>query len=257
MQRQILRNHPSLILHNDIAQICAPLFKNQAICILNFIRLHKDGTASYLCDNHSWIKYYLLNGFHDIGAFEHNSDLQNTNYVTWDILHAKDPIVQYSRQAFNIKHGITLVRKHLHGHDFFNFGINNESRAAILNLLSNIDVLNNFIDLFYNKAKKLIETIKNNSFDLHHPENHNSTFKIPNRIFLGPEYNYQYLTKTEISCLNKMIKGINIPTIAKLVNVSPRTLEKHVENIKIKLGCSTQCELGYVAAKLNIDELGM
>lgn len=72
------------------------------------------------------------------------------------------------------------------------------------------------------------------------------------KIYLGPNYNYNHLTKKEISYLKSLIEGMTIPEIAQISHISPRTIEKHLENIKQKLGCTTQCELGYLIAKTGI-----
>jgi DNA-binding CsgD family transcriptional regulator len=61
------------------------------------------------------------------------------------------------------------------------------------------------------------------------------------------------LTIREQSCVYYLTKGFTFSEIAKCLYLSPRTVEKHVANIKIKLGVKTRaelifrvCELGYL-----------
>ncbi|MCH9769576.1 MAG: helix-turn-helix transcriptional regulator, partial [Gammaproteobacteria bacterium] len=75
-----------------------------------------------------------------------------------------------------------------------------------------------------------------------------------NRLYLGPEYAYQYLTRRELSVLKQLITGKTFSKISSILNISSRTVEKHAENIKLKLQCDSQCQLGYLAAKLKLDE---
>ena len=251
----ILKNHPSIVLHKDISDICHPLFQKQLFCIMNFIRLHNNGHVSYLCDNLFWIKYYLLNGYPSLGAFEKNNDFHLQEYVLWDALHDDDPIVIYSRQMFNIKHGITIIRKSNNGWDFFNFGVSEESRNVLNRLLIERESLNHFINEFYDKAKKLIKIAEKQAFDLNDFNALKLNKCIEKKLYLGPQYDYAYLTAKEITCLKYLLQGLSIPKIADIKNLSVRTIEKHIENIKQKFHCTTQFELGYLAAKLEIDLL--
>lgn len=44
-------------------------------------------------------------------------------------------------------------------------------------------------------------------------------------------------TKREIDCANLLMKGMKIKEIALALNLSPRTVETHINNLKIKLNC--------------------
>lgn len=50
-------------------------------------------------------------------------------------------------------------------------------------------------------------------------------------------------TQREIECLYHLIKGLTLKQIAKKLSISPRTVEHHLENIKIKLNCTSRAEL--------------
>jgi DNA-binding CsgD family transcriptional regulator len=61
------------------------------------------------------------------------------------------------------------------------------------------------------------------------------------------------LTLREQTCVYYLTKGFTFAEIAKHLYLSPRTVEKHIANIKIKLGVRTRaelifrvCELGYL-----------
>ena len=50
-------------------------------------------------------------------------------------------------------------------------------------------------------------------------------------------------TNRELDCAKLLIKGCRIKEIASIYNLSPRTVETHLNNLKIKLGCRDKVEL--------------
>jgi DNA-binding CsgD family transcriptional regulator len=68
--------------------------------------------------------------------------------------------------------------------------------------------------------------------------------------------NSKVLTLREQECVHYLTRGFTFPEIANKLLISPRTVETHVTNIKIKLGVKTRaelivrvCELGYLQIK--------
>lgn len=57
------------------------------------------------------------------------------------------------------------------------------------------------------------------------------------------------LTKREMECINLLTNGKSSVEIGMLLNISARTAEKHVDNIKRKLNCYKLCRLGYLVGK--------
>lgn len=53
----------------------------------------------------------------------------------------------------------------------------------------------------------------------------------------------QKLTKRELDCLFYLMRGKTMREIAASVFSSPRTVEKHIENIKMKFGCRSRSEI--------------
>lgn len=247
-----LKQHPTLTTTQDLLAICEPLYALN-IKIMNFIRVTHDRKVIYLCDHHDWIKHYLQKGYPQIGAFEHNKILIPDDYILWSSLENDDPIVIDSREIFNIHHGITLTRTHALGQDFFNFGVFEPESAIKDKLQTQVEDLQHFIDIFYEKTHILLPRAQKNFFhldDFSVAQGCNESSK--KSLYLGPEYQNQYLTPKEIACIRELVQGSTIPNIAMLMNLSHRTVEKHLENIKRKLNCHTQCQLGYVIAQLGL-----
>lgn len=70
---------------------------------------------------------------------------------------------------------------------------------------------------------------------LHPPENPSN--------YIGKEINNNYLSKREISCANLLLSGMTYKEIAIQLNLSYRTIETYIENLKQKLHCRNKTEL--------------
>ena len=51
------------------------------------------------------------------------------------------------------------------------------------------------------------------------------------------------LTVRERECASLLTKGVRTKGIAKILGISPRTVETHIENMKVKLDCYSQSQL--------------
>ena len=61
-----------------------------------------------------------------------------------------------------------------------------------------------------------------------------------------------HLTKKEVECLRFIIRGFSAKKIARILGVSSRTTEKHIENIKLKFNVKTT---GHIIATLFNSEI--
>lgn len=64
-----------------------------------------------------------------------------------------------------------------------------------------------------------------------------------NRVFLGPEFPGIYLTPREEECAIYLMQGSTLKEIAKALDLSPRTVEFYLKNIKNKLNCRTKFQM--------------
>jgi DNA-binding CsgD family transcriptional regulator len=154
---------------------------------------------------------------------------------------------------FNIKYGVTLVRKFPGGCDYFNFGTTQDEHSVMEKMNTQLEELQRFSKIFYDKTQRILTTNQKHALSLETFKCNSTTPVIENkRLYLGPTYDYAHLTAKELTCLQNLIVGKTIPELAAELQTSARTIEKHIQNIKEKLHCKTQCELGYLAATLGI-----
>ena len=61
--------------------------------------------------------------------------------------------------------------------------------------------------------------------------------------FLGDRYEGVYFTKRETETLSYLLQGKTIPETGKMLNLSARTIEFYVKNMKLKTGAKSKVEL--------------
>lgn len=239
-----VNSHISLTSNDDIRKICNGFFSGKKINInhINYFHKDKSGSVYYLCSNHDWIKHYIESGYTHIGAFETKQYLSNERYVLWDSLDSDDIILKDSKELINVEHGLTVVQKEKDGISFFNFGNNNGDINNLNQYINNLMHLNEFIPYFLAKAKNIIKDANNQ------------------RIIVTPKYApinkeqdvilKERLSQREMECVYWYLKGKSSGEIAIILEISRRTVETHIENIKLKLDCSNLFQLGYRIAAM-------
>lgn len=60
---------------------------------------------------------------------------------------------------------------------------------------------------------------------------------------LGAKYGDMYFTKREAECMVWLLRGKTINSVAAILELSPRTVEYYLKNMKTKVGCRTKFEL--------------
>lgn len=63
------------------------------------------------------------------------------------------------------------------------------------------------------------------------------------KYFLGESYRNIYFTGREAEVMVQLMQGKTLQAAADTLNLSPRTIEFYVKNMKTKLGCRTKSEL--------------
>lgn len=74
--------------------------------------------------------------------------------------------------------------------------------------------------------------------------------EIKNSVFqLGEEFCNEYLTKRELDVLKYVLLGHTSKVVAKLLNLSPRTVESYIQILKEKLQCNSKADIISTAIK--------
>jgi len=72
----------------------------------------------------------------------------------------------------------------------------------------------------------------------------NKTHALPKKsYYVGEAYPELYFTRREAECLFYLMRGLTIVSTAKMLDLSPRTVEFYVKNMKVKVGVRTKNQL--------------
>ncbi|MBS0359315.1 MAG: helix-turn-helix transcriptional regulator [Proteobacteria bacterium] len=132
--------------------------------------------------------------------------------------------------------------------------------------ITNIDILEKFRIYFKQKAHDLIERHKLNPIKLPNFDRAQNSYKKENyridkeqllKAIALDEYNLnnQILPKREVECLAYLSLGKSSKETAKIMKISHRTVEKHLEIVKDKLGCNTKNQLKEIFIDSELKEL--
>lgn len=72
------------------------------------------------------------------------------------------------------------------------------------------------------------------------------------RIYLTGEFSGIYLTPRERDCLCALASGRTVKTVARELNLSHRTVEFYLKNLKAKFGCANKGELLALVAEADL-----
>jgi DNA-binding CsgD family transcriptional regulator len=77
----------------------------------------------------------------------------------------------------------------------------------------------------------------------HQKTDNNKPVNKAKKYALGPKFAGIHFSQREADCVLQMLRGKSIEGIAKHTNLSPRTVEYYIKNVKRKVGCRTKFEL--------------
>lgn len=63
------------------------------------------------------------------------------------------------------------------------------------------------------------------------------------KIFLGVQFRDIYFTNREAEVMVQLLQGKTLGAVANMLQLSPRTVEFYVKNMKAKLACRTKSDL--------------
>jgi DNA-binding CsgD family transcriptional regulator len=267
-----IKKHYSLTTSDVIDTICAPL-KQLNITYFSFVRTFEDSSFCVLTCRPDWTEHFLTQKQYHTSTFEQHPNCYNSGSVLWSCIEDDQARID-ARNFFNISNGITLIEKQHQCCDMYHFASTNESSMIQNFYISNMDVLKKFILYFKDKANLLIKEATHHKIlipasatslsyqaDLSHnlkslhifePEGVLSQLKLT-RFPLNNEFYGQWLTKQECLCIAWVMLGKTMNEIGVVLQISPKTVEEYIDNVKKKLNCFKQTVVIYKLAKQGFD----
>lgn len=242
-----------------ISKIATPVSEMFAIKHFRYLKLYHDGSRALLSNRPDAISYmYEAGNYHYMWYDGDFPNFLESGWHYWKINHllVRNKIQQRVEhemlELLGICDGVTFIAHFKDAYEIFSF---DTSDANIYR--ADKRLLLRFIFYFKQQARALIQQAEAEKIMV--PTNLILTKEVPNehkqktlaylnalhikRYYLSGQYQNTYLTKKEASCVHWFFLGKSAKEIAKLEHCCAKTIEKHIENIKIKLNCRKLSEL--------------
>lgn len=261
------KKYIKLTSSNDINEICNPILSCYGITYFLYVKSFFDGRRLWLTNNGAWTEHFYENNHYKVSAFERMNEQYKPGFYLWSLLDGQE-VFKDAREAFNIDHGITVVNQLADAFEFVHFGTTRDNHSILHFYMNNKENLNRFILYFRNNAENLIKTACDNMILLPSPKKmyYNDQILSPaqditikSSIPDFPTYKHQLsstygnilLTDREVICIDWLKKAKTANEIAEILQISKRTAEAHINNIKRKLNCYNSFQLGYKLAQID------
>lgn len=124
--------------------------------------------------------------------------------------------------------GCRIVKKHANFVDHFHIGSSKNDPRLNHFLINNLDIFERHIQEFYDTTKFLREQYEKRP--LYFPKGTETS----GMQFFENQASQHHLTIRELEIINCIRLGLSNKMIARKLNISPRTVDKHIENIFIE-----------------------
>jgi DNA-binding CsgD family transcriptional regulator len=252
---------------NKLIKICNPLQKILDIPFFRYGKIFNDGSRFFLCNQPDVMRFIYQDGnyplsWHDNGKKAGEYEEGCVIWATKKIQSTEEQRLMESKMKnfFKVSEGITYRVRSSNFIEIYDFAGNDPS---IYNV--NSQTFKHFMYYFKEQANSLIKSAEHekkiilppNVQEIQLPSTKEKEVEliknlVIKRHYLGENYNHAYLTTQEVHCINWYVKGKSAKEIAQIINRSEKTINRHLENIKQKLGCHKKYELVKIALEIGV-----
>lgn len=245
-------NNPTFSTSQDVAEIVAPLRK-LGINYFTYLRVEKSGGRIYLTSIPEVLEGYFKGKCYLQGNTEGCPLHYKSQIVLWDTL-PNQTILDENPRAKNYDHGMFIVESGADYCDFFGFATHKGNHQIINTYLTKLDYLKSFTEYFKDHAKEIIKTVEKSKIILpfsHHVIDCTDLDTSTEEFITIQQPNHKIkLTPRQHAVSQCFIEGMSVKSIAKSLNISPRTVEMHINALKLKFKCNKSTELILKLSKL-------
>ena len=263
----VLQRAKDLVSYNrfiadDITSIIDPLTRYFGIKKFGYRRFLPDGTSMGLCNNLDWTEYLCAN--HLDKTISRDDEEIKQVLTTTNSLNFRAGVPKKADAFFHALYDldmwntIVLYSKGQHYIEAY-FFIADRNNPHILDFyINNISLLKRFTEYFSEKGADLIGDTNTKDFffktispDIFEDNNTDKLHAVSDFINHTPITQFSIrrkgsvinLSRRENECLYHLSQGLTMKKTAKLLELSPRTIEFYIKNIKHKTGLTKQSEL--------------
>jgi len=228
-------NHIALTACKEVADIMLPKLQKHEIKVFNYYRMYFNGEVIRLSTDIAWTEHFFNKGYLHKLTVPKSYLAKPSNYFIW-LTEDCPEILLDAAINFDTSNGISIAKCHHDCIEYFCYASHSGNRSIINNFyLNNLDKLEQFGQEFKEQASALLSQAQKTKVMI---SNTSTIQEESTQIQL-----IKHLSKRQIECALALLNGLRTKSIARLLDLSPRTIEFYLQNIKKRLNCSSQLEL--------------
>ncbi|WP_162263100.1 helix-turn-helix transcriptional regulator [Legionella birminghamensis] len=257
--KKIYREHPSFIHAPEVHQLCEPL-KAMGINHFSHVRVSREKQFSFISLNPEFVSHYLDNAYFDFDVHRIVPSAAEQYFIRdLQSLTGRTRALQKAFNEYGFGHSFTILRSVNGVIDAYNFATEFGNSGINGQYLEKLDFLKQFLLYFHaqvetcdlKKAYELSLSLQKQGAGFQEDmayKKERLSLPVPDRVAVpGTE---SYLTFREYECMCWLAKGKTQQEIAEILSLSLRTVKAHVGQVRKKMDCRNQFQLGLVLARL-------
>lgn len=250
MPIKIASDHPTIALKTKVQELSHSFLSGFGFNYFQYLRCFADGSASLLTNLGGVIENFqnIDNGPVIFSSFNDSHENAHSYWFLWDE-ELPESACQMAREKFKVHNGLTLVRRSKNHYDMIAVGLPQEQPNAGSFYLNKLKGIEQFINNFDKDNRDLVNLMSKNPIALPEPNRDNNYKNIcltNGRANVYGKDGLTYITSQELGCLRLLTQGASYKEIARLLEVSDRTVETYIARIKYRTGLTTRSELEWM-----------
>lgn len=242
---------------STLDEICSPI-KKLGINFFVYLKNFNDGSQINFSNDSLWIENYYKLKLYKNSLFENHPCTYRTGILLWHHINYFQFVKYQQKNHSNRANGITIIESKSHGCEFFSFFGSVKDHWLINFYINNLSIFKKFIIYFkyvFNDSLKKAEQNKiiiPRSWGPIMFKEQQTLYKMQDKISesekiiderLSKSVAYYRLSKREKEIIKQLECAKTSKEIGKFLGISYRTVEKHLENIKLKFNCNSKAKI--------------
>ncbi|MDF1653666.1 MAG: helix-turn-helix transcriptional regulator [Coxiellaceae bacterium] len=242
------KNHVAQWSQGQIVDICRPLFNRIDLSYFHYGRAYQDNSVFSLYSQIDAHEYFWDKGYRMHAPMaDDNLIIGQPKISLWNGTDIDENILKDARNLFNFDHPLAITIPQQDYFEIYAFGTHTGNDAIINDYFRHIQDLLHFTNTFRDKAEKLIqegertrqlpaETQRVHELELLRQAKHLAfTVQVNGRLV--------HLSPKESDVARCLCWGMSAKSIASKYCRSVRTIETHIDNLKLKLGVRKKSDM--------------
>jgi DNA-binding CsgD family transcriptional regulator len=231
--------------------LCQPLMDKLPLSFIRLTRIFKNNTLAILTNRPDALEWYFSEKKYLLGVNEQGYEFYNSGFAlsdSWPSAPDKiNQLLQPLRDDFNIDSELVLYYKKNDYVDIFEIALGRGHHQVNNLLMKHFRLIDNFVQ-HQLLVHPLIQKHCNES-QIALSSDQKPVFLFKNALIPETDAQLGHLTTRELESLFWLHQGKSVPEIAQILQISPRTTEKYVQQLKMKLQVYSPFQLGYLVGQ--------